>query len=115
MSIDLRQVGAVITMGLGVMSLLAPQLTARFTSIKPQGKIGISEIRATYGGFFIALGLGAIVLQSPVVFELLGLAWLAAAAGRVYSMVVDRSRSRKNLGGIAFEAVIGLLCLAGRL
>jgi hypothetical protein len=41
-----------------------------------------------------------------------GLAWLGAALGRVVSLLVDGHRTRKNLAGVAFEAVVGLLHLA---
>jgi hypothetical protein len=86
-SLLLNNAGALVTTGLGVMARVRPSLAATFVSIRPEGLLGVSEIRATYGGLFAALG-------------------------RTLSVVVDRNVAAKNLGGIAFEAAIGLLLLA---
>ena len=109
----LANLGAGITLGLGLMGLLAPDRAARFTSMQPVGLVGRSEIRATYGGFFAALGLACLWSQAPEAFFAAGVAWVGAAAGRAFSVAIDASRSPKNLGGIAFELVIGVLLLAG--
>ncbi len=108
----LNNAGALITAGLGVVGLVRPSAASAFTSLEPRGKIGVSEIRATYGGFFLALGAWALYTQSPTAFTVVGIAWLGAAAGRAVSVVADRSTEAKNFGGIAFEAIIGLLLLA---
>ncbi len=108
----LNNAGALITAGLGVMGLVRPSAASEFTSLEPRGKIGVSEIRATYGGFFLALGAWALYTQSEAAFTVAGVAWLGAAGGRVVSVVADRSLEPKNFGGIVFEAVIGLFLLA---
>lgn len=108
-AIVLNNAGALITAGLGVMGLLSPARAAAFTSIRPEGDVGVSEIRATYGGFFLALGGYALWSQNDFAFAVVGIAWLGAAAGRALSVVVDRSTSPKNIGGILFEAAIGAL------
>ncbi|MFM8412737.1 MAG: DUF4345 family protein [Alphaproteobacteria bacterium] len=109
----LPTIGAAINVALGLNGLLRPDATADFTSIAPVGRIGTSEIRATYGGLFLALGSFALASGSPVAYRALGCAWLGAALGRVLSVVVDRSREPRNLGAVAFEAVIAALLLAG--
>ncbi|MGH7785489.1 MAG: DUF4345 family protein [Candidatus Binatia bacterium] len=108
----LNNVGAAITAGLGVMGLLRPSAAAAFTSMQPQGLTGVSEVRATYGGFFLVLGTYALYAQAPTAFLIVGLAWLGAAAGRLLSVVIDRSYAATNLGGVVFETVIGALLLA---
>ncbi len=105
-------VGAAINVALGLNGLLRPAATAGFTSVAPVGRIGVSEIRATYGGLFLAFGLFALGSGSPVAFRALGCGWLGAAVGRVASIVVDRSREPRNFGAVAFEAVIAALLLA---
>ncbi|MBU6283932.1 DUF4345 family protein [bacterium] len=105
-------VGAAINVGLGLNGLLRPAATAEFTSMAPVGRTGVSEIRATYGGLFLALGLFALGTGSPVAFRALGCGWLGAALGRVASIVVDRSREPRNFGAVAFEAAIAALLLA---
>ena len=107
----LNLVGATITCVLGILGLVCPMVAARFTSIQPDGKTGLSEIRATYGGFFLALGAHGLVVQEDLAFSMLGIAWLGAAGGRMVSVLVDQSREAKNLGGVLFEGCIGVLLL----
>ncbi len=107
----LRNVGALATLGLGLLGLFRPHAAARFTSLSPIGALGVSEIRATYGGLFTALGGLALVTQESSAFLVAGIAWLGAAAGRGYSVFADDNREARNLGGIAFEAAIGCLLL----
>ncbi len=109
----LPNLGALITAGLGLMGLVRPSAAAAFTNIEPVGVIGVSEIRATYGGFFLALGLWALIAQTPATFLVVGIAWFGAAFGRAVSVFADGSNSARNLGGIAFEAAIGALLVAG--
>lgn len=104
--------GAVATLLLGGLGLFFPSRAAAFTSIAPVGRTGVSEIRATYGGLFASLGLACLALQSTAVFSTAGVAWVGAAAGRTWSVLIDRNRESKNLGGIVFELVLGLLLLA---
>lgn len=104
---SLNNVGAIITTALGLMGLLLPAKAAQFTSIRPEGLLGSSEIRATYGGFFLALGAYALYAQAHAVFVVAGVAWLGAAGGRLLSVVVDRSVTSKNFAAVAFEAMVG--------
>lgn len=108
-------IGAVCTMALGVAGLVAPQSVGRLIGIAPGGKLGLSEIRATYGGLFIGLGAACLWLQQPEVYGAVGLAWLLAAVSRTASMLLDRSVSGQNAGGVIVEAGIGVALLAGTL
>lgn len=109
--LSLPNLGALITLGLGVLALVRPQVTARFVNLRPQGKIGLSELRATYGGLFAALGAFALLHQSPTVFTTLGIAWAGAAMGRLVSILVDGNHSLENIGGVVFEGAIAAFCL----
>lgn len=109
--VSVNTFGALITLGLGVFGLFWPLSAAKFASIQPDGERGISEIRATYGGLFLSMGLFALIAQTSDVFRLVGVAWIGAAAARSFSYAHDNSRSGANLGGIAMEAVIGLTML----
>jgi hypothetical protein len=107
--------GAFITFVLGLLALAYPNVIAKFVSVKPIGLTGVSEVRATYGGFFVALGGLCLYSQSSTVFLVAGVAWLGAALGRGLSVLMDRSYAPKNLAGILFESGIGTLLLAGGL
>lgn len=112
MSILAANAGAIATLLLGCLGLFSPARAAAFTSISPIGATGVSEIRATYGGLFVALALVCLAAQSTPIFATAGAAWIGAAAGRFWSVLTDGNREAKNLGGIAFELAIGVLLLA---
>jgi hypothetical protein len=107
--------GAVVTAMLGCLGLLVPKAVGRVLGIEPDRPLGISEFRATYGGFFLCLGIGCLVAQSVQVFAVVGAAWCAAAFARMISYAVDDSRSAHNLAGVGVEACIGLAQLAALL
>jgi len=104
-------VGAVATTLLGLLGLFLPDKAAAFVSISPVGLNGRSEIRATYGGLFFALGAFCIVAQAELVFFVAGVAWLGASVGRVYSAILDRNLGMQNVGGFGLEATIGALLI----
>jgi hypothetical protein len=108
----IESAGALVTIGLGMLGLVRPLAAAKLVGIEPIGTLGVSEVRATYGGLFTALGLCALVAQSPVVFTVVGLGWAGIAAGRLVSVFADRSFSPTNLGGLAMEAGLAALLLA---
>ena len=107
--------GSVVTVMLGCLGLLFPTAVGRILGMEPGRPLGISEFRATYGGFFLCLGIGCLVAQSVQVFTVVGAAWCAAALARMMSYVVDGSRTVHNLAGVGVEAGIGLAMLAAQL
>lgn len=107
--------GAVLTMALGCLGLLFPSDVSRVLGIEPNRPLGISEFRATYGGFFLCLGIGCLAAESVPVFTVVGAAWCGAALARIGSLAMDGSRTRHNLAGVGVEAGIGLAMLAAQL
>jgi hypothetical protein len=104
--------GALTTAFMGAFGLLAPRRAAELVSIKPVGDNGISEIRATYGGLFLALGVLCLFSQTPTFFIAAGVAWVGAACGRLFSILFDKNNDARNFGGLCLELVVGLLLLA---
>jgi hypothetical protein len=109
--VSVNTLGSLITAGLGVFGLFFPESAARLVGIQPEGERGISEIRATYGGLFLSIGLFATIAQDNNVFRALGVAWIGAASGRAYSVARDKSTSGANLGAVVIEAVVGVAML----
>lgn len=109
----LAGLGAFSTIGLGIFGLVAPWHAAQWVGLSPMGTRGIAEIRATYGGLFVAIGLVCLVSRQPPAFAVASAAWLGAALARVISMVLSRDRSRANVGGLVLEAGIGCLLAFG--
>lgn len=107
--------GALCTLALGAFWLVAPRKVPRYLGVAPEGKLGISEIRATYGGVFVGLGAAALWFRLPEVYAAVGLGWLFAGMTRTASVFLDRSFSASNLGGIVIEVGIGLSLIAAML
>lgn len=78
----LANCGALVAALLGFLGLLFPAAVCRILGVSTQGPLGVSEARAPYGGFFLCLGIGCFVAQSPSAFAVMGAAWCAAAAAR---------------------------------
>lgn len=108
---SIANLGAVLTLILGCLGIMFPQRICRILGISPVSPLGVSELRATYGGFFLCLGAGCLVTQSDAVFQVTGTAWCGAAITRMISGVVDKSRSRENIFGFFVELTIGLMML----
>jgi hypothetical protein len=79
--------------------------------LKSIGKEGVSEIRATYGGFFVGISLFVIATQNSQAFVLLGCGWFCAAVVRLVTLFFGFA-TPKNIGGVIFEIVIGSLCIS---
>ena len=111
MEIILQNAGAFISFCLGFVAILWPLKTEEFTSIKGICKEGNSEVRATYGSFFVGIALFALLTQNPTVFLVLGIGWISTAFIRLLTLCFG-FYTAKNLGGVFFEGIIGLLCIS---
>ncbi len=102
-------VAAMCSLGLGLLGLFAPRAAVRLTGIAIRDDLphSISEIRATYGGFFCGLSLAVLALGAPLAAWVLAAGWLGAAASRAVSLRVDSSVNLPNLAGLAVELAIG--------
>ena len=98
---------------MGVLGAVSPGRAARLVSIQPIGGLGASEVRATYGGLFLAMGLACLILQSPHAYLVAGASWAGAGLMRFPSLLLDRGSFPKGLAGATLELAIGLLLLCG--
>jgi hypothetical protein len=105
----LQIIAAIATILTGVYSLLRPTAITGFTGLRPEGARGITEIRAILGGLFIALGAVPLVLNSPIAYLMLGIAYLAIGLVRAISMFMDKSVVSSNLISLAVEIVFGII------
>jgi uncharacterized membrane protein len=104
----LKIVAALATAATGLLALVKPAATYGFIGLNPNGVRGVSEIRAIFGGLFIALGLAPLFLGA-VAYQMLGIAYLAIAVARLFSIVVDKSYAKSNLISLAIEIVLGVI------
>ncbi|MFN7399255.1 MAG: DUF4345 family protein [Sandaracinobacter sp.] len=109
----LNLAGAIGTVGMGLLGLLAPGRASGFVGLKPLTPAGTSEFRATYGGLWIALGLVPILSGDPLAYLMAGLCWALTAVGRLVSIVADAAADAHNWGATLFEAAFAALLIAG--
>lgn len=103
--------GAAISMAAGILGLLWPRTVSRVIDIQIQVRLGLSEVRATYGGLFIGAGLAVVFIGNRNAALVLGAAWAGAFFARLLSFVFDRTRTKENVAGLAIEATIAVLLL----
>lgn len=98
---------------LGAVGWLMPRYTLEALDLNPgQTTMGVSEIRAASGALFVGLGVGAIVLGTPLAYAMIGFAWGGAAIGRVTSILWDEAPTKKTWVFFGVEAVVAAALLA---
>lgn len=102
-------IAALGTVGTGCLALFSPKSIHGFTGLKAETSRGITEIRAVFGGFFIALGAAPLLLQAPAAYQMLGIAYLVVAVVRFLSMIADKSVDRSNIISLVIEILFGLV------
>ena len=108
--IILKWIVCVLTAGTGAFALFAPTAIYGFTGLNAPGVRGISEIRAIFGGLFIALGVAPFLLGKPA-YQMLGLGYAAIAVVRVFSILLDKSYDQSNLISLAIEIACAAVLL----
>ena len=104
---------ALLSIVLGAIGWLRPRYTMELLDITPGGTtMGVSEIRAASGALFVGLGLGAILLATPLAYAMVGFAWAGAAIGRVTSLVLDEAPTRQTRIFAAVEITVAAALLA---
>ena len=106
----LKIIAAIATSATGVFALVKPSAIYGFTGLVAQGVRGISEIRAIFGGLFIALGIAPFIF-GPVGYQVLGLGYLAIAVVRLASIFIDKSYASSNWISLAIEIVLGIILI----
>ena len=115
----LAYVSAAIVLVLALLAFLNPWLMVRVVGFELVEGRGLSEMRATYGAFFIVMA-GVLLWAIPnrpagkPYLRFGGLLWLGAAVGRIASMIIDGALLPFNFAALAVELVIAVpLLLAG--
>ncbi len=98
----------------GLLYLFSPQTLAETAGLTANAS-GLTDIRATYGGFQIGLALflfwscrsadnvGSALVATGVIFACVGL-------GRLYGVIVDGEFSGFNMIGLMFEVFLTAAC-----
>ncbi len=111
----LPRVGAVLMLLIGLVGFFKPRAFTDQMQIQLGSNMAISEIRTVFGGINLGGGLMALLLNAPLVYMTLGVAWFFGLLARFYSMLADGSSLRESLPGITIDAVLSFLFLSGLL
>ncbi|MEM5776733.1 MAG: DUF4345 family protein [Anaerolineaceae bacterium] len=106
----LKIIAALGTVGTGLLALVKPTAVHGFTGLIADGPRGISEIRAIFGGLFIALGVAPFLFGAPA-YRVLGLGYLVIALVRLVSIFLDKSTASSNWISLAIEVVFGVILI----
>jgi hypothetical protein len=104
----LKIIAAILTVATGLLALVKPSATYGFIGLNANGPRGISEIRAIFGGLFIALGIAPLFLGA-IAYQMLGIGYLAIAVARAFSIVFDKSYAQSNIISLVIEIVLGAI------
>ncbi|SEW12023.1 protein of unknown function [Cognatiyoonia koreensis] len=108
----LNYIFVALSIGLGCFGWLAPNYTMSALDLKPgDTTMGTSEIRASAGCLFVGLGVGALLIGTPLGFAMIGFAWTGAAIGRMTSIILDGPTRKKWIYFIV-EISVGLPAIA---
>lgn len=79
------------------MGWLAPRWTMQQLDMQAgPSNMAYTEVSAASGCLFVGLGLGALILDQPLAWVVVGLAYAGAATGRVTSILRDDAASRQS-------------------
>jgi hypothetical protein len=101
---------------LGVWFLIDPMIMASAIELVPQSQAGFAELRATYGGLEVALGLFLLATSFRASWSEIGL-WLLLScyggitAGRIVGILLDQPEDTFILQLLGFEATSLLLTI----
>jgi hypothetical protein len=102
---------AILTIILGAFVIVRPTAIYNFTGLSAGGVRGVTEIRAIFGGLFVALGAAPIMLNAPAAYKMLGIVYIGIAVTRIGSMVNEPCFEKSNLISLLSETIFGVLLL----
>ncbi len=105
---------AAVTVVFGLFLMFLPRTSLRILRLRAAEGVpeAVGEARASMAGFYLDLGLSAMLLAQPLLYLALGLGWAFTAFGRLVSMLADRGFTAYNAVNLAVEVALAALPLA---
>ena len=102
-----------VTTLLGLVFLFAPGTALRALRLQTASSApqAVAEVRGRMAGFYLGLGLSAILLAQPLVYMALGFSWAFTAFGRLVSMLSDGGGRLYNLVLFVVEVALAAVPL----
>lgn len=112
----LNYAAALLTVGFGLVGWFAPRWTMDLLDMRAgPSNMALTEISAASGCLFVGMGLGALVIDQPLAWLVMGLAYAGAATGRLTSILRDDAASRQSLSFFGCEAALAAWLIAANL
>ncbi len=104
----LAWLSAAMTVVFGLILFFVPRVALRIMRLqtKPERPEAISEVRATFAGFYLGLGISALVFSQPFLWIALGVSWGFTVFGRLISMMSDRGNTLYNWISVVIEIAL---------
>lgn len=102
-----------VTALIGLFMMFAPGYAYRLFGLQvKEGRGGAYAESRSVGGFYVGLGLAAILLAQPMIYMAMGAAFGLAAFGRILSLMSDRGGGViVNLLLLVVQAILAALPL----
>ena len=99
---------APVTILFGLMLLFAPRISLKILRLQtlPDHPEALSEARGTMAGFYLGVGICAMLFAQPLIYLALGAGWAFTAFGRIISMLSDRGVTVFNLVSVVLEILL---------
>jgi hypothetical protein len=97
----------------GVGAVVRPNALREMIGIAATTPLGVSEIRAVFGGMFIALGMVCLLARDPVVFGVVAAAWFVDFLVRCVAVFADRVPARQALPVLGIALSMGMALMSG--
>ncbi len=108
----LRIIAAIASIIFGIVAIVQPTTVANSAGLPTATARAKAEIRINWGGLFIALGLGVIILNAVAAYQLFGLGYVGLAGVRTVEALRDRSIvDRAYIITVVFEIISAIIFL----
>lgn len=104
----LAWLSALVTVLLGLAMFLTPRLT--LGALRLETKSGypeaVAEARSTIAGFYLGVGISAMLMDQFFLWFALGVCWAIAAFGRIISILSDSGNTLYNWVWVLVELIL---------
>jgi len=98
----------VITLKNGLFSALKLRWIKNRSGIQTPRPRATTEMRATWGGLLLGLGIAGLVFPLPEVYKTIGIVYVIRSMIRGIYMVVEKYTDKTSLQGISYEVILAI-------
>jgi hypothetical protein len=108
--LTIKMLVALASVIFGIIALFRPRILAKSAFLNADSQRGEGEIRASWGGLFIGLGVSVIILGDNSAYMVFGAAYAGAAVVRlVNALIVPALFNRTFYTILGFEVISAII------